>query len=998
MSALYRTSIEKLLGAFWSRIWGDRGLVEGVVSSNVAAEKMAAVLVGAAPNTLSRQDISVEREYPFKRIMVDENNLVRKMVEIGSDATIGEFILGSPTEWPGSWIMEVSIDSATMLVDDPAAPKVVLVSGIDYTIESGTLELRYNPFSLFPTMLVGAESPSKTVTMWALDAAEATDWMTTFFGKLLGVGVPSDLKDPFNAAWNMLCEGATTSNINQALAALAGCDIAKVEGAVRAVWEEAGRWWVDIEGILHSAGAPGVPVVGVGDTVAKGAFLFDSVSVGTLEDTPSDVDALVVGTVAGDLVFPNRDMDAWLVYVDPDKGVVGGPNGYPDVPWTVQGGNYNDQLTAAGIARLPYFVACGEQDQLEEYIKALAKASVSARVDIWEALPVAEVVEIEPEEYSSSSSSESSQSSSSSSSSSQSSSSSFSSQSSSSSSSSESSESSSSSSSESSSSSQSSSSSSSESSQSSSSPSSQSSESSLSSSSPSSESSESSLSSSSPSSESSESSLSSSSPSSESSESSSSPSSQSSESSLSSSSPSSESSESSSSPSSQSSESSLSSSSPSSLGMTSSSESSESSQSSSSPSSLGMTSSSESSESSQSSSSPSSQSSESSLSSSSPSSLGMTSSSESSESSQSSSSPSSLGMTSSSESSESSLSSSSPSSLGMTSSSESSESSQSSSSPSSLGMTSSSESSESSQSSSSPSSQSSESSLSSSSPSSLGMTSSSESSESSQSSSSPSSESSSSSNSLPTSSSSESSGYNTWTANNSTLSAKDSHLAVVYHFSSANPTEDSIGPNDLTDHGTTSTTGKYGEGRDFDMASEQYLDITDPSDAWNPTTSFALALWVRVESSNDYQHLVSIADSSTDYMMHLQANPTDTNPGIICFFDDADGNRVYVKASYTWDTSAYQLVVATYDGSTLEVWVDNSKIVTDTGNGLAAWASHLVSIGTSSEHNKYFDGKIDELYFWKDEHLTASEISALYNNGNGAFYRGVPGSSSSSSS
>jgi hypothetical protein len=93
---------------------------------------------------------------------------------------------------------------------------------------------------------------------------------------------------------------------------------------------------------------------------------------------------------------------------------------------------------------------------------------------------------------------------------------------------------------------------------------------------------------------------------------------------------------------------------------------------------------------------------------------------------------------------------------------------------------------------------------------------------------------------------------------------------------------------------------------------------------------------------------------------------------------DGDYNRV---GGGTPQTGVWAHVVGTWDGSTIRVYVDDVEV----GNGSAGGITNSAKdfhIG-SRQGGSYLDGTIGPVRFWNGRALTSSEISTLYNNGDG---------------
>jgi len=92
-----------------------------------------------------------------------------------------------------------------------------------------------------------------------------------------------------------------------------------------------------------------------------------------------------------------------------------------------------------------------------------------------------------------------------------------------------------------------------------------------------------------------------------------------------------------------------------------------------------------------------------------------------------------------------------------------------------------------------------------------------------------------------------------------------------------------------------------------------------------------------------------------------------------------------VSSGITPSTNVWYHIVLTFASSVTKLYVNGSNVATTSTSGYTTnQTTQFVGIGdkAQNEDDAPFDGQIDEFAFW-NEALTASEITALYNSGNG---------------
>ena len=200
--------------------------------------------------------------------------------------------------------------------------------------------------------------------------------------------------------------------------------------------------------------------------------------------------------------------------------------------------------------------------------------------------------------------------------------------------------------------------------------------------------------------------------------------------------------------------------------------------------------------------------------------------------------------------------------------------------------------------------------------------------------------------------------------------------------------------------GTTSgiTYGVTGKINDcFTFTSGDYVDMGDQAD-FEHTDGFSWSIWMKPTNTinaaavSSFFFLMSKNEGGTvdgDVMIFWDANnPFSPDDGHLLFMitEGATDYACYSNAnSFTADT--WYHVVVTYDDATLKMYVDGT--LQDDEESLAG-----SDVGTNSAplracaHSATaltFPGEADEVGVW-DRALTQTDVTALYNSGNGLAY------------
>jgi len=199
-------------------------------------------------------------------------------------------------------------------------------------------------------------------------------------------------------------------------------------------------------------------------------------------------------------------------------------------------------------------------------------------------------------------------------------------------------------------------------------------------------------------------------------------------------------------------------------------------------------------------------------------------------------------------------------------------------------------------------------------------------------------------------------------------------------------TNDALGTNNGTAQGgLTYVPGKIGTAFQFN-GTNAYVSL--PNNSLKLTGDFSFSLWFNAGALSGFQSLIgnyTWESSLYDRGFQLVLN----NAGMA--FRVFGSSFITLSASGTFTTSTWNHIVVTRKAATgTKIYVNGSLNNSNTSAVDPIYAStHYNSIGASKYNSTsleyYFNGKMDETYFWNKE-LTSSEITELYNSGNGKQY------------
>src|SRR4051812_5787016 len=163
-----------------------------------------------------------------------------------------------------------------------------------------------------------------------------------------------------------------------------------------------------------------------------------------------------------------------------------------------------------------------------------------------------------------------------------------------------------------------------------------------------------------------------------------------------------------------------------------------------------------------------------------------------------------------------------------------------------------------------------------------------------------------------------------------------------------------------------SASGKYGNALSFN-GSNARVNVND-STSLHLTNGFTLEAWVRPNALNDW-HTVVLKERTGYYAEALYAN-TDTQRPSGHVFTTSDHD---LRGTSKLPVAAWSHLAATYNGSTLALWVNGTQVASQAATGTIASNTGPLRIGGNAIWGEYFNGLIDEVRVY-NRALSATEI------------------------
>lgn len=197
--------------------------------------------------------------------------------------------------------------------------------------------------------------------------------------------------------------------------------------------------------------------------------------------------------------------------------------------------------------------------------------------------------------------------------------------------------------------------------------------------------------------------------------------------------------------------------------------------------------------------------------------------------------------------------------------------------------------------------------------------------------------------------------------------------------------KDSSGNGNNGTAGNSATTGVGKFGKAGVLGSNKYLSVTD-STTIDPANTVTVSTWVKGSAQN--QPNIGIVSkryhaSNDPYNSYGIGTQNSFNPPFtFCISNNAQSGTLTCATSTTnINTSSWQHVVGTYDGSNIKIYVNGIlEGTTAAANYTLTYSNLPLTIGCYSTNNQCWSGSIDESRIY-NRSLSPSEVTDLYNFG-----------------
>jgi hypothetical protein len=199
---------------------------------------------------------------------------------------------------------------------------------------------------------------------------------------------------------------------------------------------------------------------------------------------------------------------------------------------------------------------------------------------------------------------------------------------------------------------------------------------------------------------------------------------------------------------------------------------------------------------------------------------------------------------------------------------------------------------------------------------------------------------------------------------------------------------DAWSTNDLTDNNTVgSTTGIINDAADFVTANNEWLSVADnPEISLSNDTDFTISAWVYRTISGAATVIVDKGISNGQQRWHefnLYANG-----GNLFAFEVGDGAADYgsLASGETAANNTWYFVIAWHNtvSDTINLQVNNGTIYTADWAGGTHDSSGSLAVGRRGDFSaQYWDGRIDQVVYWKGQLINDADRTWLYNSGAG---------------
>jgi len=202
------------------------------------------------------------------------------------------------------------------------------------------------------------------------------------------------------------------------------------------------------------------------------------------------------------------------------------------------------------------------------------------------------------------------------------------------------------------------------------------------------------------------------------------------------------------------------------------------------------------------------------------------------------------------------------------------------------------------------------------------------------------------------------------------IATTPAHAALIARYSGDNTAIDATGNgHNGTVTGATYTPGVYGDAFSFDGSGD--IVVVPASTELEPP-EFSVALWVKAELENHIRVLIDTTHGAGQAGWALQINQANN----ISFAHGNGSTFPEIVLAAGLSDGEFHHLAATFDGSTMKLYVDGGTPATLAYTGTPAPSGRDLQIGHSPVLNRPFQGALDEIRIYNHA-LSPAEVSRL---------------------
>ena len=169
----------------------------------------------------------------------------------------------------------------------------------------------------------------------------------------------------------------------------------------------------------------------------------------------------------------------------------------------------------------------------------------------------------------------------------------------------------------------------------------------------------------------------------------------------------------------------------------------------------------------------------------------------------------------------------------------------------------------------------------------------------------------------------------------------------------------------------TAQDTQFGKCGLFVGASSDKITIANHAD-FNVSGNFSFSLWVKFTSTSEMQIFTKGAASAYSW-------------GLVCYlgkitinlWQQGGGQFMTIESAAAYNDDLWHNVAISYDGTTLKLYVDNTLASSTTKTSTWYNGTAAVIIGGRADGSGYYSGYIDEVAFFNNKVLSATDVSNI---------------------